>query len=114
MSTTTIRVWRDPNAAAGTQDPWESTGGYTQLVADGVRATIAAGNGVGAGRTVGPGDSEAVVFTLSADPCDLQYLDEVEDIPSGQRFGVSFAVSSPGLFGALASVTAGLTTRKGA
>lgn len=119
VATTTIDVWRrDPDTAAVT-DPWEAADDpevSTQysLGEQKVRATIAVGNGTQAGRTVGPGDSEAVQFTLSADPCTLSYLDVVKDRTTGAWYQVEWAIQSPGLFGALASTVAGLSTRKGA
>ena len=114
VATTRIRVWRRDAAAEAGGDPWEAPTSELVMVADDVRAVIAIGGGTYAGRTVGPGDSEAVTFTLQADPCGLGYLDVVEDIPTGTRYQVEWAIHTPGLLGALASDAAGLSTRKGA
>lgn len=121
IATTTVTIWRKDAEVEQTRDPWED--GYTDdpvtsndfaILDEGVRAVVNVGGGNYAGRTVGPGDSEFVNYTLLADPCDLQYLDEVEDEITGQRFAVEWAISSPGVAGQLASVRAGLSTRKGA
>lgn len=120
IATTTIRVWRKDSEVESTRDPWED--GYADdpaldnafaVLDEGIRAVIAVGGGALAGRTVGPGDSEEVRFSLVADPCDLQYLDEVEDEYTGDRYQVEWVVSSPGIDGQLASTRAGLSTRKG-
>ena len=121
VATTTVRIWRKDAEIEQTRDPWED--GYSDdpvlenafgILDEGIRAVISVGGGTYAGRTVGPGDSETVVFSMLADPCDLQYLDEVEDEITGQRYAVEWSVSSPGVGGQLASVRAGLSTRKGA
>lgn len=114
VSTTYVRTWRKDSEVASTEDPWDN--GYPDDVTaafavldEGIRAVVALGNG----RTDGPGDSEAVTFNLLADPCDLQYLDEVEDEITGQRYAVEWVVHNPGVGGILASTRAGLSTRKG-
>ena len=121
VATTTVRIWRKDGEVEQTRDPWED--GYSDdpvldndfgILDEGIRAVVSVGGGNYAGRTVGPGDSEFVNYTLLADPCDLQYLDEVEDEITGQRFAVEWAIASPGVAGQLASVRAGLSTRKGA
>ena len=121
LATTTVTIWRKDAEIEETRDPWED--GYSDdppldnafaILDEGIRAVISVGGGTYSGRTVGPGDSESVVYTLLADPCDLQYLDEVEDEYTGDRYQVSWVVNSPGIDGDLASVKAGLTTRKGA
>lgn len=115
ISTTTVRTWR--KSPTTEEDPWgsgyDAPAGAFAILEEGVRAVIAVGGGSQAGQTVGPGDSESVRFNLLADPCDLQYLDEVEDEITGQRYQVEWAISSPGIDGMLSSVRAGLTTRKG-
>jgi hypothetical protein len=117
VATTTIDVLRRDNDLGATEDPWEDTDAEAlnafAVLEESVRAVISVGGGNYAGRTVGPGDSEFVNYTLLADPCDLQYLDEVEDKTTGQRYQVEWAISSPGVAGQLASVRAGLSTRKG-
>lgn len=125
VSTTTITVERREQAISGQpeeadQDPWDT--GYFdapaptsfETVAEGVRAVIAVGGGQYAGREVGPGTSEAVNFTLSCDPTDLSYLDEVIDETTGQRYSVEWSITNPGIAGKLSSTKAGLSTRKGA
>lgn len=119
VATTTVTIWRRDDLLEAGQDPWDD--GYADaqtndyaILDEGIRAVISVGGGSYAGRTVGPGDSEQVVFSLLADPCDLQYLDEVSDDQTGQRYQVAWSIASPGVAGILASVRAGLTTRKGA
>ena len=107
VATTTVKVWRKGSAV---EDPWDEPVSAFAVLDDGVRAVIS----VSSGRTVGPGDSESVEFALLADPCDLQYLDEVEDESTGRRYAVEWAMASPGVAGQLASVRAGLSTREGA
>lgn len=116
VATTTVRTWRKDNELGETQDPWEdnTTTNDFAVLDEGIRAVVSVGGGNYAGRTVGPGDAETVTFTLLADPCDLQYLDEVEDEQTGARYQVEWSISSPGIAGQLASVRAGLSTRKGA
>lgn len=115
VATTRIRVRRAPDDGTADTDPWESPASPAPwpTVAEGVRAVISVGGGTYAGRTVGPGDAESVTFTLACDPCGLTYLDVVEDEVSGATYQVEWAIFSPGLSGALASDTAGLSTRKG-
>ena len=119
VSTTTVRTWRKDSEIASTEDPWDDgypddvTGDFA-ILDEGVRAVVSVGGGTYAGRTVGPGDSEFVNFSLLADPIDLQYLDEVEDEQTGQRYAVEWVVHNPGVGGVLASTRAGLSTRKGA
>ena len=119
VATTTVRTWRKDSEVVGDDDPWDD--GYPDEVTnefavldEGILAVISVGGGTYAGRTVGPGDSETVNFNLLADPCDLQYLDEVEDEQTGQRYAVEWVVHNPGVGGILASTRAGLSTRKGA
>ena len=121
LATTKVKIWRKDAATEATRDPWED--GYPDdpaqandfsVLDEGVRAVIAVGGGTYAGRTVGPGDSETVNFSLLADPCSLQYLDEVEDEYTGDRYQVEWVVHTPGIEGELASTRAGLSTRKGA
>lgn len=119
VATTTVRTWRKDSEVTSTDDPWDD--GYPDEVTNDfaildeqVRAVISVGGGTYAGRSVGPGDSEQVNFSLLADPCDLQYLDEVEDEVTGQRYAVDWVVHNPGVAGILASTRAGLSTRKGA
>ena len=119
VATTTIKTWRKDSEVTSTDDPWDD--GYPDQVTNDfaildecVRAVISVGGGTYAGRTVGPGDSELVNFSLLADPCDLQYLDEVEDEVTGERYAVEWVVHNPGVGGILASTRAGLSTRKGA
>lgn len=119
VATTTVKTWRKDGEVTATEDPWED--GYPDAIAndfaildEGVRAVISEPGGTYSGRTVGPGDSELVNFNLLADPCDLQYLDEVEDEVTGQRYAVEWVVHNPGVGGVLASTRAGLSTRKGA
>jgi hypothetical protein len=116
VATTRVRTWRKDTELGETEDPWEdntATNAFAVLD-EGIRAVISVAGGTLAGRTVGPGDAEVVRFTLLADPCDLQYLDEVEDQITGQRYQVEWVVAGPGVNGQLASVRAGLSTRKGA
>ena len=117
VATTAIDVMRRDTELGAGEDPWEDTpaeelNAFAVLEED-VRATIEAAGGALAGRSVGPGDSEEVRYTLLCDPCDLQYLDEVKDRSTGQVYRVEWAISSPGVAGMLASVRAGLSTRKG-
>ena len=119
VATTTVRTWRKDSEIVANDDPWDD--GYPDEVTtdfavldEGIRAVISVGGGTYAGRTVGPGDSETVNFNLLADPLDLQYLDEVEDEVTGQRYAVEWVVHNPGVGGILASTRAGLSTRKGA
>lgn len=119
VATTTVKTWRKDSEVASTEDPWDD--GYPDdvtsdfaILDEQIRAVISVGGGTYAGRTVGPGDSEQVNFSLLADPCDLQYLDEVEDEITGQRYAVEWVVHNPGVGGILASTRAGLSTRKGA
>lgn len=121
VSTTRIKTWRKNVVVEQTRDPWED--GYPDdpftendfaILDEQIRAVISVGGGTYAGRSVGPGDSEVVVFSLLADPCDLQYLDEVEDEQTGRRYAVEWVVHNPGVGGILASTRAGLSTRKGA
>lgn len=116
VATTRVRVWRKDTELGETQDPWEdnTTTNAFAILDEGIRAVVSVGGGNYAGQTVGPGDSETVNFTLLADPCDLQYLDEVEDEVTGVRYQVEWSIASPGVAGHLASVRAGLSTRKGA
>ena len=116
LATTTVRIWRKDAEVEPTRDPWED--GYADdpvldndfaILDEKVRAVI----NVGVGQTVGPGDAQSVQFDLVADPCDLQYLDEVEDEYTGDRYQVEWVVSSPGISGQLASTRAGLSARKG-
>lgn len=120
LATTQVRIWRKDSEVEPTRDPWED--GYSDdpvldnafaILDEGIRAIISVGGGTYAGRTVGPGDSQEVQFTLAADPCDLQYLDEVEDEYTGDRYQVEWVVNSPGIGGQLASTRAGLSARKG-
>ena len=123
VATTRVEIWRRDPVVTPTRDPWEdgypdepSTGNdYVRVdgTADGVRAVISVGGGTYAGRTVGPGDAESVSFTLSADPCDLDYLDRVRDAVTGQWYEVEWTVPVAGVGGILASVTAGIKSRKG-
>jgi len=117
VATTTVRTWRKDSEIV--EDPWDD--GYPDdvtsdfaILDEGIRAVVSVGGGTYAGRSVGPGESEAVSFSLLADPCDLQYLDEVEDEVTGERYAVEWVVHSPGVYGLLASTRAGLSTRKGA
>ena len=119
VATTTVKTWRKDSEIASTEDPWDD--GYPDdvtaafaILDEQIRAVISVGGGTYAGRSVGPGDSEQVNFSLLADPCDLQYLDEVEDEITGQRYAVEWVVHNPGVGGILASTRAGLSTRKGA
>jgi hypothetical protein len=121
VATTTIRTWRKDSEVTSNDDPWED--GYPDdplsandfaILDEKIRAVVSVGGGTYAGRSVGPGDSEQVNFSLLADPCDLQYLDEVEDELTGQRYAVEWVVHNPGVAGILASTRAGLSTRKGA
>jgi hypothetical protein len=119
VATTTVKTWRKDSEIASTEDPWDD--GYPDdvtadfaILDEGVRAVISVGGGTYAGREVGPGTSEAVAFNMLADPTDLQYLDEVEDEITGQRYAVEWVVHNPGVGGILASTRAGLSTRKGA
>ena len=121
LATTKITIWRKDAEVEQGRDPWED--GYSDdppasndfaVLSTGIPAVISVGGGALAGRSVGPGDSEEVRFSLIADPCDLQYLDEVEDEYTGDRYQVEWAISNPGIGGQLASTRAGLTTRKGA
>lgn len=125
VSTTTITVERREQLEAGQpeevdQDPWDEGysdaphPAYFETVAEGVRAVIAVGGGQLAGREVGPGVSEVVNYSLLCDPTDLDYLDEVVDEVTGQRYSVEWSVTSPGVAGQLSSTKAGLSTRKGA
>src|SRR4249919_1863371 len=106
LATTTIKTWRKDTELGETQDPWEdnTTTNAFAILDEGIRAVISVWGGAYAGRTVGPGDSETVTYSLLSDPCDLQYLDEVEDEYTGERYRVEWVVSSPGIEGQLASV----------
>lgn len=125
VASTTVRIERRSQPVAGQpveadQDPWDT--GYPDEPGEtvytphvsGVRAVISVGGGNYAGRTVGPGDSEVVNYTLLADPVDLGYLDQVVDEVTGDRYSVEWSITSPGIAGMLGSTRAGLSTRKGA
>ena len=114
ISSTKIRVLRGGNPSA--VDPWEPVDPADpglELVAEDVRAVISVGAGGLAGQTVGPGDSEAIRFTLLCDPVDIRYLDVVEDQVTGQRYRVEWTMASPGIGMMLASTRAGLSTYQG-
>lgn len=105
ISTHLIRVERNPVQAAA--DPWESApAGQVVIVAEHVRAVIAAAQGSQPGRETETGSR--VVYTVLADPCDLTHRDVVVDEATGDRYPVQWVVHSPGLAG-LASVRAGLS-----
>lgn len=114
LSTTTIEVRRPDRPT--TEDPYGE--GYdapgdrdddVPTVVSGVRAVISPATARGSDSG---GQSELVEFVLKADPCDISYLDIVEDEVTGDVYDVEWAHSQPGVAG-LAHVTAGLRTTKG-
>ena len=115
VATHSIRIERRDNEAEASQDAWDEGYGDEpaateyEPIATGVRAVIR----IATGSTVGPGDSERIDYILLCDPTDLHYLDRVVDEATEDRYQVEWTAPSPGIAG-LASVKAGLSTRKGA
>lgn len=106
----THRVRVERNVAASSSDPWESAAGQVEVVAEHVRAVLAAGGGAYGGRESDV--ASTVVYTMLADPCELTHLDVVVDEATGERYPVVWVVHSPGLAG-LASTRAGLSATEG-
>lgn len=112
IATTTISVKRPDSASDGSTDPWaypdDPAPAEASVVHTGVRAVISAGGG----RSIGPGDNEAIEFSLVCDPVAITHRDVVIDEVTGQEFEVTWALTTNGVAG-LGNTRAGMKTIKG-
>jgi hypothetical protein len=109
VATTRISVLRSPDRSG--VDPDDYTPEDFTVLSSGIRAVISV-SGAYSGSGPGTGDHESVQATLICDPTDLQYLDQVVDDVTGDRYTVDWCFNSPGIAGYLALTKAGLNFRK--
>lgn len=96
---------RDPEGE-GYDTPTDSAEQW-EIVAEHVRAVIAAGGGIETAS------GETVQYTVLADPSPIDHDCRLTDEATGEQYQVAWAVATPGVAGQLASVRAGLTTMEG-
>lgn len=113
LANTAIDVYRP--LGSGGQDPYGE--GYDDdhvttegRKARGVRAVITV-HDLAVRLPASGGDSEALMYNLVADPCDLTHLDRVRDA-DGTWYEVLWAKANPGI-GGMAHMRAGLRTIAG-